>query len=536
VAEGLGAGGFLARYQRLADDKARLEEGRRREQAQRERIQERRDALAAALSALGMPDAPRQSLLALVEHAGEVVDRAAKAQRTREAIEEEVRRGAREVARISEALAGRQREQAAWDEQWSLALQAIGLPGSTGIEEAEQALALHADLARKAELARDRRRRVAGIERDAALFTEQVEGLARLAAPDLAGIPLEQAAAALLDRFNAGKTNLELKQQLEKNIEQKRQELIATKEKRQGAERKLAQLMAEARAQDVSELVAAEDRSGRARALRQDRDGVEKELSLLGAGLSLEALLEDCRDLDADTVAQDLAGVQRDIADADQRRTQVDQEVGSLREQLLATDGSDKAAEELVRAEQHLASIGTLVDDFVRAKLAADLLRRAMEQYRERNQAPLVKRASELFARLSLGTFSGLRGELDDQDRPVLRCVPRAGEPVEVRALSDGTRDQLFLALRVASLEQYFTQSEPLPLVLDDVLIHFDDARARAALEVLGELSQRTQILFFTHHARLAELAESALPASVVLRHDLDALVGKSAGAVVTGT
>jgi uncharacterized protein YhaN len=51
-----------------------------------------------------------------------------------------------------------------------------------------------------------------------------------------------------------------------------------------------------------------------------------------------------------------------------------------------------------------------------------------------------------------------------------------------------------------------------MPLVLDDILIHFDDDRARAALSVLGHVADTTQVLFFTHHARLVELAQQAIP------------------------
>ena len=48
---------------------------------------------------------------------------------------------------------------------------------------------------------------------------------------------------------------------------------------------------------------------------------------------------------------------------------------------------------------------------------------------------------------------------------------------------------------------------EPLPLVVDDLFITFDDARARAVLNVLGELAKRTQVIVFTHHRHLVELA-----------------------------
>ena len=74
--------------------------------------------------------------------------------------------------------------------------------------------------------------------------------------------------------------------------------------------------------------------------------------------------------------------------------------------------------------------------------------------------------------------------------------------------MSEGSRDQLFLALRLATLERRLEEMEPLPLVVDDILVGFDDARALAALEVLAELSAATQVLLFTHHRRVVELAE----------------------------
>jgi uncharacterized protein YhaN len=64
-------------------------------------------------------------------------------------------------------------------------------------------------------------------------------------------------------------------------------------------------------------------------------------------------------------------------------------------------------------------------------------------------------------------------------------------------------------------------RNPPLPLVLDDILIHFDDDRAQAALSVLGELAERIQILFFTHHARDLTLAAAAIPEPRLFRHGL---------------
>ena len=81
--------------------------------------------------------------------------------------------------------------------------------------------------------------------------------------------------------------------------------------------------------------------------------------------------------------------------------------------------------------------------------------------------------------------------------------------------MSTGTADQLYLALRVASVEDYLERANALPFVADDLFINFDDARAAAGFEVLGQLSTKTQILFFTHHQHLVEIAKATLGASV---------------------
>jgi uncharacterized protein YhaN len=132
--------------------------------------------------------------------------------------------------------------------------------------------------------------------------------------------------------------------------------------------------------------------------------------------------------------------------------------------------------------------------------VAAAVLERVVEQYRERNQGPVLSRASELFGRLTLGRFSRLQVGIEDTR---LECVEtEGGRRLELEHLSEGTRSQLFLALKLASLEQYVKTAPPLPLVLDDVLVEWDDQRSRVALQVLAEVSEHLQILLFTHHGR----------------------------------
>jgi uncharacterized protein YhaN len=137
------------------------------------------------------------------------------------------------------------------------------------------------------------------------------------------------------------------------------------------------------------------------------------------------------------------------------------------------------------------------------------VLRTEIERFRAANQGPLLDIASDMFARLTLGSFAGLRTDIDEADRPVLMGVRPGGLLVKVEGMSSGTRDQLYLALRLASLELRSKTMEPMPFIVDDILINFDEERSRATLEVLVAMADRTQIIMFTHQAHIAELAGS---------------------------
>ncbi|MBP8271418.1 MAG: hypothetical protein KAX42_06040, partial [Sphaerotilus sp.] len=82
--------------------------------------------------------------------------------------------------------------------------------------------------------------------------------------------------------------------------------------------------------------------------------------------------------------------------------------------------------------------------------------------------------------------------------------------------LSEGTRDQLYLALRLAALQLHRERGIDLPLVLDDVLMTSDDDRAVRMLQMLADFAQGGQVLVFTHHRHLLELARLSLPASAL--------------------
>ena len=182
---------------------------------------------------------------------------------------------------------------------------------------------------------------------------------------------------------------------------------------------------------------------------------------------------------------------------------------GREEKELELMDGSDQAAELADQAQAILAVIRSNAERYVRVKLAARILRDEIERYRKENQGPLIKRASEHFAALTLASFEGLMTDFNDKDEPILVGLRSSGERVPVEGMSTGSRDQLYLALRLASLEKYMDSAEAMPFIVDDVLVDFDDKRSEAALSALAELAKKTQVILFTHHSRVVEQARN---------------------------
>jgi uncharacterized protein YhaN len=147
-----------------------------------------------------------------------------------------------------------------------------------------------------------------------------------------------------------------------------------------------------------------------------------------------------------------------------------------------------------------------------------------MERFRETSQGPILRAASELFGRITCGSFEGLRADQDADGSPVLVGVrPGGRETVPIEGMSDGTADQLYLSLRLAGLEHYLAANDPMPFVVDDILIKFDNDRAAAALQALARLSEKTQVIFFTHHKHLSDMAQKRIDPKFLVFHELGA-------------
>jgi uncharacterized protein YhaN len=290
------------------------------------------------------------------------------------------------------------------------------------------------------------------------------------------------------------------------------------------AEEELTALRNLAGAADDTELERAIERARRRDAATADFERLQQALLGQGDGRSEEVLRTEVAEVDLDAVIARLSEIETETAVLGARREALSAErtqaEAKLREMRDGHDATAKAQE----AEDALAEASAAAERYARLHVARVLLRSGIDRFRSEQQGPLLRAAGTHFALLTSGRYRRLVVDQDTAGRAVLHAMRDTGTECSVEALSEGTRDQLYLALRVAAIERHAANAEALPFIADDLLVNFDDARSAAAIALLAEFGKTTQVILFTHHDHIASLASAQAGAAVLRLHDLPAV------------
>jgi len=242
----------------------------------------------------------------------------------------------------------------------------------------------------------------------------------------------------------------------------------------------------------------------------------QQEYERIASGLVERNAISDLQQIEKEASSYELDMLVSEISVREERQKSVQEELfqtgseyGRLLQEFEHLEASEESAVQAQTAEGALARIRSSTEQYLRLRVASEVLNRAIDSYRQKHQGPVLKRASELFSNLTCGDHRGVITAFGSDDKPVLAAIRKNGEHVEVEGLSDGTRDQLYLALRLAGIEHHIETVMPCTVVFDDILINSDDGRSAAVLAVIAELAKRTQVLFFTHHRHMAEIGRS---------------------------
>ena len=206
------------------------------------------------------------------------------------------------------------------------------------------------------------------------------------------------------------------------------------------------------------------------------------------------------------------------LEDFEAIRAQRFAENARAQERLDAIGGDDAVARIEARRRTVLLQIQDKALDYLRLKTGALVAEKALRAYREQHRSSMMDRASQAFALITKGEYSGLAAQ-PEKDRETLIGLPRQGGSKLAADMSKGTQFQLYLALRLAGYQEFARSRPSVPFIADDIMETFDEPRSEQVFRLLGEMAHIGQVIYLTHHRHLCDIARAVVPSVTV--HEL---------------
>jgi uncharacterized protein YhaN len=465
---------------------------------------------------------PGEGLQEPLDFARSLLERIEKVREQRELLDQRLRDGRNALESVLERKSRAEEELKAWRHEWSESLRPLGLEAGTLPSEAEDFIYILQACFDKLREADEFRKRIEGIDRDTDQYERDAGSLLKKIAPDLDDADVHLAVAELKSRLGTASEEQAVLRRESEELESLGRSFTLTGKEVQDCTKELDGMRLAARCETHEEMIEAEQRSAAHASLRERIRELELNLSRIAGKATIDELELQAGEADPDELQGRIETMNAEIRNLiDPEIAQLMESIGRRRNDLERMDGSGKAAELAEALQNSLAKIRRLTGRYIRLKLAAKLLREEAEHYRTENEAPVLTLASRYFRELTMGSFESLRADSDEQGKPVLAGVRPNGIWLQVEAMSSGTRDQLYLALRLATLELRAESGETMPFIVDDILINFDDLRSRATLKALAELGEKNQVILFTHHRQIVEMAGAKALAGKAFIHEL---------------
>jgi uncharacterized protein YhaN len=359
------------------------------------------------------------------------------------------------------------------------------------------------------------RSRVAAIEKDLAEFQELVATPAQTIGLD-PGNPSEVAAAAdsLIDRldqarqdFSRRATALEQQEETQRAVERQTQRL-------QAVQQELDALLAAGEAADQEDFRRRARQHQERQELERHRGELERGLERLsGPGEKYDAFRESLADTGPDRLDQEAEELSLAFQNVEAERTLLLEERGGLDNELERLTGEEESSRLRTHRETLVEQLRECAREWSKLAVAEALLEKTRQKFEEERQPRVIQHAQEFFSHITGQRYERLFVPIGDRTVTVMDGAGGAKQP---GALSRGTREQLYLALRFGLVREFGEHAERLPVVVDEVLVNFDPERARLAAEAFAALSETNQVLVFTCHPGTAGLFAEAAGAQVI--------------------
>lgn len=217
----------------------------------------------------------------------------------------------------------------------------------------------------------------------------------------------------------------------------------------------------------------------------------------VGTGESYEEFLKSISSTSPPDIERELDEVGRQIEELKELRDEKNQKIGELRNKIENLSSNQDLLIGQSECELKKQKLQDYSREWVKWQIALVMLNKAISKYEQTRQPEVIKAASDIFSHLTNDRYQTMIKPAETNE---LRIKDEYGNTKGLIEMSRGTKEELYFAMRLGLIKEYEIRAESMPVIMDDILVNFDDDRGPLAIQTLEEFAKGRQIIVLTCH------------------------------------
>lgn len=218
--------------------------------------------------------------------------------------------------------------------------------------------------------------------------------------------------------------------------------------------------------------------------------------------LIFDQFVESINNKNLPDLEEEIMNIETTIDELESSKEELQTALGSYVTESQAIMQDSTMSDLLNQKEAKIQELNDFAKEWLIDKMLLSFIEIAKRDYERDKQPYVITEANKVFNTLTTKRYSRIIKSLEDDE---LRIEDNLQRSKTIDQLSQGTKEQLYLALRFGYIKEYCKKNDKFPIIFDDIFVNFDPKRLEAGLKTLCELSKEYQILFLSCHPQIKE-------------------------------
>ncbi|MEW5822163.1 MAG: AAA family ATPase [Cyanobacteriota bacterium] len=294
---------------------------------------------------------------------------------------------------------------------------------------------------------------------------------------------------------------------LKEDVKQFNSDLEDLKSNKLIAEKHLTDILVKTSSQNEDELKNNVSRIAQKQELEKTINNLKTVIHRKATELNLEfdQFIDSIKNKNRSELEEEIIQLNSAIEELEESKEKLQTTLGSLTAKAQSIMQDSTMSDLHNQKEAKIQELNQYAKEWIIDKMLLTFINYSKRDY-ERNKQPLViTEANKVFNILTNNKYSRIIKSIEDNELRIEDCLQRSKT---IDQLSQGTREQLYLALRMGYIREYSKNHIKYPIIFDDIFVNFDPYRLIAVLNTLKELSKDYQILFLSCHPEMKDFLE----------------------------